>query len=339
MNYYELLGITESEKKLSEDEFKKVLKLKYRELSKQHHPDKGGDEEKFKQINEAYQILSDVNKRTEYDNPNQYGGNNLADFMRSHGYSFNQRKPTMNPNVEISMNIDITDVYFGKNYDIRYKTYCKCFDCDGNGGLNEQKCQACNGQKVRVEHTQFGIGVTPCNTCNGTGNRYETQCKTCSGRKVIEKTRTEKIQIPPSIINGETIGIRGLGNEINKNVFGDLFITVSIINNNDFELSSESPFDVIKTIYLDYYQMVIGDNIETNTVSGTIIKLTIPELTNDSKVLRLKRLGFRHKDRNNTLLDSYGNMIIKLKLKYPTEVSEEEKKQLIKAKKAKLKKS
>lgn len=333
-DYYEILEI---DKNASDSEIKKS----YRKLSKKHHPDVGGSEDKFKEIAEAYEILSDSEKKSNYDryghagNKMHMGGNpfeggfNMNDFMNNfHGGVRRQKRGS-----DISFNIKITlkDVFHGVTKKFKYKRTSACDNCNGEGGTDKQVCDSCNGRgfNVVLQTTPMGNfrAQQKCQRCQGDGRVIKNICKTCNGNGVSYKEETVSVELPRGISENETLQYTGMGNAIKGGLPGSLFIRVSIINHNDFERSGN---DLKYNLKLNYSQLVLGDKVKVPTIDGSDIMIDIPKYSDVGDNLRVAKKGLYKMNS-----DERGNMIIILDIDIPKNIEGEELELIEKLKKLK----
>ena len=316
-DYYEVLGV---KKGASADEIKKA----YRKLAKENHPDlHPGDkaaEERFKEINEAYEILSDEDKRAKYDqyghaafDPNAgFGGGfdgfggfgDLGDIFGDlfGGFGFGGSTRTRNPNaprqgenLRASVNISFEEAAFGCQKEVTVGRVEKCPDCGGNGctpGTTPEICPDCkgSGQVRTTQRTPFGMTQTmsACPKCRGTGKIIHQPCKTCRGAGSVRKQQKIKVTIPAGIDDEQTISLRGQGNSgINGGPAGDLLVTVIVRPHARFERDGTS---VLLEQEISYAQAALGAEVEVPTLDGPV-KLTIPEGTQPGSVFRLRGKG------------------------------------------------
>ena len=321
-DYYEVLGVS---KTATDDELKKA----YRKLAKQYHPDlHPGDKEaeaKFKEINEAYEILSDADKRAKYDqygfaafDPNSgfggfdggFGGfDDLGDILGSifgggfggFGGGFGgggQRRnngPRKGENVRVNLTLDFEEAVFGCKKEIPVNMVETCPDCKGTGcaeGTHPETCPDCGGRGtvVRTQRTAMGMmqSTSQCPRCNGRGQVIHTPCPTCKGNGRIRKKKTVSVNIPAGIDNGQTVSLRGLGNEgVNGGAPGDLLVTVTVRAHALFERDGSS---ILMDLPISYAQAVLGAEVTVPTLTGKV-KLTIPEGTDTGTTFRLKGKG------------------------------------------------
>ena len=318
---YEVLGIS---KNASEDEIKKA----YRKMAKEHHPDLNNhskeSEDKFKEGNEAYEVLSNPEKKQRYD---QYGhagvdpsygagqggyGGGYSDFggadmgdmfgdifsgiFGGGGSSRRANGPVRGDDLRSSVSISFDEAIFGVKKSIKYSRKESCSDCSGSGaakGTNAETCSTCKGQGQvkRQQNTPFGAfsSVAACPNCNGTGKVIKNPCSTCRGGGRVVKERTIDVSIPAGIDNGQTINLSGQGGHgIRNGGAGDLYITLSVKPHNIFERKGT---DIYCDIPITFVQAAIGCDINVPSVDKTPEKLHIPEGTQTSTVFKIKGKG------------------------------------------------
>ena len=317
-DYYEVLGI---QKGASEDEIKKA----YKKLARKYHPDMNpGDkeaEEKFKEVNEANEVLSDPEKKTRYDqfgfagvDPNYgagagggaYGGGfdfgDLGDIFGSFfggGFGGGQRRnpnaPQRGESIRASVSVSFTEAAFGCEKSVTLERSEQCPTCKGNGcapGTTPEICPDCHGTGTVQTRRQTPMGVFasngPCRKCGGTGRLIHQPCPDCRGTGAVRKRKTIKINIPAGIDHGQTISLRGQGNAgKNGGPAGDLLITVMV---QPHELFHRDGVDVFCEAPITFAQAVLGAELEIPTIDGKV-KYSIPEGTQTGTVFRLKGKG------------------------------------------------
>lgn len=320
-DYYEVLGV---EKGASEDEIKKA----YRKLAKANHPDlHPGDkecEERFKEVNEAYEVLSDPDKRAKYDQfghaafdpsaggPGGAGFGGFGGFGDIFGGGFGdifgdifgggfgggqqQRSgPRRGENLRVRLNITFEEAAFGCEKEINVGRVEQCPDCKGTGcapGTTPEVCPDCKGTgSVRTtQRTPFGMVQTSgaCKKCGGRGKIIHQPCPRCGGRGAVRKNQTIKVKIPAGIDDGQTLNLRGKGNTgLDGGPAGDLLITVFVKPHPLFERDGNS---VLMEMPVSFAQAALGAEIEVPTIDGRV-KLTIPEGTQPGSVFRLRGKG------------------------------------------------
>ena len=345
-DYYEVLGLS---KGASEDEIKKA----YRKLAKQYHPDinKAPDAEtKFKEINEAYEVLSDPQKKTQYD---QFGfagmdGSNfsqgfsdfgdLGDIFSSFmggmggafsGFNFGGRSsrrngPMKGDNRYLSMDIDFLDAIHGITKTISISVDKKCEKCDGSGAASKsdiETCSTCHGSGVtmRQSRTPFGViqqqGVCP--DCNGTGKRIKKKCPECGGTGYKTIKEQVEVTIPAGISTGQQVRIQGYGERgENGGPNGDLYIEIRVKPHKNFIREGN---DIYIRVPITSIDATLGTKIDVPTPYGDV-ELTIPPGTQPNSKLRLKGYGVKSL-RSNTKGDQY----VEIEVNIPKKLSKEEK--------------
>jgi molecular chaperone DnaJ len=333
-DYYDILGV---KKGASADEVKKA----FRKLAHEHHPDKtGGDDSKFKEINEAYQTLSDEGKRAKYDQfgadyermggfgggaggGNPFGGGGQGfDFSQMGGFGdvfsemfggggarSGRRAAARGQDIAMDARLDFKEAIFGCTRDIKlYKTVA-CDVCAGTGAEPDTKivkCGECKGQgRVRrVQQTMFGAFQTmaTCDQCSGAGQVPEKKCQHCHGLGLEKKNREFTLTIPAGIDDGATLRATGEGEAVKGGRSGDLFVTVRLTPDRRFQRTGRTISSEAK---ITFAQAAVGDTITVPTVDGDV-DLKIPAGTQPGDVLRLKGKGVpdlrRPKERGDHLV-------------------------------------
>ena len=316
-DYYEVLGVS---KGASEEEIKKA----YKKLARKYHPDMNpGDkeaEEKFKEINEANEVLSNPDKRQKYDqfgfagvDPNygagQGGGygaggfdfGDLGDIFGSFfgggfgGARANPNAPQRGESLRTSVNISFEEAAFGCEKEVSIDRIEQCPDCRGSGcakGTTAEVCPDCRGSGVIQQRRQTPLGYmstsAPCQRCGGKGKIIHQPCPKCGGKGMIRHRKTIKVSIPAGIDNGQTISLRAQGNAgKNGGPAGDLLIVVSVRPHEIFRREGTS---VLCEAPITFTQAVLGAELEIPTIDGKV-KYTIPEGTQSGTTFRLKGKG------------------------------------------------
>jgi molecular chaperone DnaJ len=317
-DFYKILGV---EKNASPEELKKA----FRRLAHEHHPDKGGDAQKFKDINEAYQVLSDAEKRTKYDQFGsaafEQGGTDGGGFggfggFDPSGFSVNMddmgdlsdilggmfgfggkggggRK--RGQDIEVDVTMDFIESVFGVTKTIKLYKHDACTSCKGSGSASGSKtisCSKCNGQgrTQRMERTIFGSiqRAVLCADCHGTGKVPETPCKTCKGFGIEKRNTDVQIHIPAGISDGEALKVTGAGEHSGVGgSAGDLYVRVRVKSHPDFIRDGN---DVRSTVRIPYTLFALGGYIDVKTVDGPV-SLKIPEYTQPGTVFKLREKG------------------------------------------------
>lgn len=281
-DYYKILGI---DKKSTKEEIKKA----YRNLSKKYHPDINPEgEEKFKEINEAYETLIDDNKRNNYDNPNHFSSNfNFTNPFESFSKNFNKRERIKNINV----NINPIDSYMGVKKDITYSINFNCQNCEGKGGKTK-KCDTCNGDGYIIQKIGTGffnkVIKKPCHICAGKGYQLIEICFECGGVGKKSKYQTLSINLPKGCGNGDSFRVKGKGDYGDVDGFGDLILIINVVNENGYEKNGN---DLIYELNLTAMDYLIQDDILIPHPDGDM-KIKIPVENNSGKKLRIKNKGY-----------------------------------------------
>lgn len=344
-DYYEILGV---EKNASDADIKKS----YRKLAKQYHPDiNPGDktaEAKFKELNEAYEILSDSKKRSQYDqfghagtDPNGFGGfgggnvdfdfGGIGDIFESFfggsgfGRSTKSKKgPQKGADLKYAMEIAFDEAAFGVEKEISINRMENCKTCNGSGarqGSNSSTCAHCNGtgQVQYKQSTPFGqfVNVKTCDVCRGEGKIITDPCNTCQGKGKIRNNVKLKINVPAGIDDGQTISLRGEGEPGSKGgPAGDLYISIRVRTHAIFQRQGT---DVVIEMPITFVQGALGSEIEVPTLDGKV-KYTIPEGTQTGSVFRLKGKGIPFIRGNGR-----GDQYIKVNVEVPKKLNEKQK--------------
>ena len=318
-DFYEVLGV---KKGASEDELKKA----YRKLAKENHPDlHPGDKEceaRFKEINEAYEVLSDPDKRAKYDqfghaafDPSQGfgGGGGFGGFegfggfgdifsdIFGGGFGFgggggrNPNAPRKGDNLRATVNIKFEEAAFGVKKDVFVSKIEQCPDCKGTGcaeGTTAEVCPDCKGTGtvMSTKRTPFGMvqSSEQCPKCRGRGKIIHSPCKTCRGIGSVRRQHKVSVSIPAGIDDGQTISLKGQGNAgLNGGPAGDLLITVLVQPHARFERDGTS---ILLDQEISFSQAALGAEVEVPTLDGKV-KLNIPEGTQSGTTFRLKGKG------------------------------------------------
>lgn len=349
-DYYDILGLS---KNASQEEIKKA----YRKLAHKHHPDKGGDEDRFKKINEAYRVLSDQKKRNQYDRFGKMGANTGAGF---HGYQghyrgdftdgmnfdfgdifsdffgggfsgFSQRS-SRGEDIKIDITISLKEAFTGAEKEKSLKRKIQCKKCSGTGADSKAGTTTCpkcggSGQLKKEIKTFFGttIKVVVCDNCHGTGKIPKKKCPKCSGSGIVEKIQNIKIEIPPGIENGQTIKISGKGNVSKKEGKpGDLLVQVKVKQDKLFKREGK---DLYYEAEVPFTKAVFGGmaKIPTFSEEGKIknVKLKIPKGIHSGKTIKLSGKGM-------SVLSGYkrGDLYVKVKIFTPKKLTHQQKKLL-----------
>jgi len=347
-NYYEILGISKS---ASTDEIKKA----FYKLAHKCHPDKGGDSEKFKEINEAYQVLSDEKKRAQYDqfgqtfDDSQFGGSSSPFGQGSEGFDgFDassiedlfgdlfggaspfgssrgaSRKRETAQEIVVDVSVSLQEVFSGTKRQISLRKYIVCDKCSGSGadpGSKINTCPSCGGEgKVKeIRRTFLGsfAKTTICPQCKGEGSIPEKECQKCKGEGRVKELKKASFAIPAGISEGEIMKFAGEGDAGGKGRdSGDFYVRVHIEDDARFKRRED---DIFYNFEVDFSQAALGDKIDIPTLGGKI-ELKIPSGTQAGKLLRLKGMGLPHYYGRGK-----GDMFVKVSVKTPTKLTREQK--------------
>ncbi len=344
-NYYETLGV---DKKATKDDVKKA----FRKLAQKHHPDKGGDEKKFKEITEAYSILSDDTKRREYDaygqnfaggaggsqaggfgfDPSQFsgfgGGNVEFDFGDLFGDIFagaGGGRNRIKRGRDISMDIEITfkESVEGTKRQVLITKVGKCDTCHGSGAKpnTEMKtCETCNGQGRVHETRNSPLGafssVRACSACDGTGKIPKEKCSTCSGHGVLKKEQEIQIPVPAGIDGGEMLRMPGQGEAVKGGTPGDLYIKVHVKAHPVFR---KDGMNLVMQMPMKLTDALTGTTVSVKTIDDKNLEVKIPPMTAPEETLRLRNKGVQMEGQS-------GDLLIKLSITMPKKLSSKTKK-------------
>ena len=352
-DYYDLLGV---EKTASENDIKKA----YRKLAMKYHPDKFSNasekekkeaEEKFKEVNEAYQVLSDADKRAKYDRfghaafenggggAGGFGGfggfegfGNAEDIFSSFfggGGGFGgfgggrQRGPEPGADLRVDVTLTLEEVAKGVEKEINYRRQAKCKTCNGTGaepGSSLKTCDKCNGTgKIKVtQRTVFGNfqSVEECDKCKGKGKIPEKKCKSCNGTGLERETVKKTVKIPIGIEDGQRLRLSGMGDASTEGgPNGDLYIFIHVKEHDFFVRHGD---DIICEIPITFAKAALGGEIDIPTLKGKK-SIKIPAGTQNGKVFRLKGEGI-----NNPRGYVPGDQLVKIIIEVPTNLTDDQ---------------
>ena len=331
--YYELLGVSED---ASQEEIKKA----YRKKAKKYHPDSNSDtadEEKFKKINKAYDVLSDEDKRKKYDQFGKQGveghagrgqrraASNFQDLFEQifGGGGRRRQRQSKGRDLRAQTTISLEEAYNGVEKTFEISRQAKCDECNGTGGEDGETstCTNCDGQgRVRqVQRTPLGRAqtVAECPECNGTGEIPESPCSECSGDGVVEETETITVDIPAGVRDGQRVRLSGKGNATSGGKNGDLYVFVNVKEHESLERKDN---DLFTTVKIGVGDAALGTKITVPTPDSEI-EVEVPEGTQPGEVLRIKGKGMP----SNNRFSRDGDLYIKIDVEIPGDLSEEEK--------------
>lgn len=350
-DYYEILGVSRN---ASQSEIKRAF---YR-LAQKYHPDRNaGDreaEERFKEIVEAYEVLSDEEKRALYDRYGHagvqgtaghhsgfydfeeifkrfFGGDPFEGFFRSQQRQ-RSRKKTRGGDIYIKVQLSLEEIYSGVHKRIKLRRYEHCPDCHGSGGTGRQTCPHCGG----IGQVQQRIGggfftqivVSTCPVCEGSGEIIIQKCKTCKGEGRIETDSVIEFDIPPGVTNGMQVRIEGKGHAGPRNgPYGNLYVDIEEIPHSHYHHEGKN---LIYDLMLSYPQAVLGTVVEIPTLDGKKLRFEVPPGSYPGKIYRLKGKGLP--DPHGGLP---GDLLIHINIWVPSRITQEEKALLEKLQSAK----
>ncbi len=341
-NYYEILGV---EKGANKEEIKKA----FRKLAHQYHPDKNkGDDSKFKEVNEAYQVLSDDQKRAQYDqfgsagpgfgqggfDPSGFGGFDFSGFQNAQGYDMGDlgdifgeffgggmrggARENRGRDISTEITIPFADSIFGTVRRILITKTSQCETCHGSGGKPGSKqvsCGACNG-KGQIRETRrslLGSFVTTrvCDVCMGVGTVPQEPCTDCRGAGVKRKEEEIEIRIPAGIENGEMVRLQGMGEAVKRGASGDLYVKINVQSHPLFRRDRQN---LLMDMEVKLSEALLGAERPIETLDGTVT-VKIPEGIASGTQLRVKERGVPG------ARGKRGDLMIRVTVKIPNKLS------------------
>lgn len=298
-NYYEVLEVQEN---ATQDE----IKVAYRKLAKKNHPDKGGNEDKFKKISVAYDILSDENKRKDYDLKRKNPFRNFDNSEDLFSDLFNRRKPNQSVHTtNITVNVGVLDSYMGNRHTLSYRRSIMCEPCNGTGG-ERKLCNVCNGSGVVIRQVGSGFFIqviqTMCENCGGHGNKLITPCFLCNGIGSKPEIKNLDVSLPHGVDNGQFLRLKNMG-DFKNGSYGDLVIRIELKPQNNFDKLGNH---LVYNVYFNLHDLQSG-NISVPHPDGEL-NIKLPKNIDTSKPLRVKSKGFR--------LETVGDLIVNQYVKY-----------------------
>ncbi len=347
--YYKILGVSEDS---SEDEIKKA----FRKKAHKYHPDKpNGDEKKFKEINEAYNTLSDAKKKSQYDAYGSsgagagFGGAGQGGFGGAEGFDFSGfqqggqggsfggfdfsdlfgggfgggQRVKRGSDIDVELEVSFADSVFGTKKTFSIKKDSTCLECDGNGAEKNSKlktCPTCAGAGIvnEIRNTMMGQIQTQaeCPDCLGKGKIPEKKCHSCHGSGIEKRTEEINVKIPAGVESGNRLRVTGSGQAISGGESGDLYIHIRVLEDKNFKKNGD---DVYSDLEISVTDAVLGANVSAKTVDGKIT-VKIPSGSQNGKILKVKNEGVKISENKR------GNLYMKLKIKIPEKISRKEKK-------------
>jgi len=337
-DYYEILGVS---KDTSADDIKKS----YRKLALKYHPDRNKDagaEEKFKEISEAYAVLSDSEKRSQYDRfghagiDGQYSAEDIfrgADFggfgdifemfFGGGGNRRGPRGPRRGTDLQYELYVTFEEAAFGIRKDIEIPRTENCSACSGVGakkGTSPKRCPTCGGTgQVRTTHATFGmqfVSTTACGTCHGRGQIIEFPCPECGGSGRVKKRRKLTVNVPAGADSGLGLRLSGEGEAGEPGgPSGDLYVVIHVMEHRHFK---RVDYDVISELSISFPQAALGADVMVETLHGQV-KMTIPAGTQTHSVFRLKGKGIQHLRGHGK-----GDQLVRVVIKTPAKLNKEQ---------------
>lgn len=351
-DYYKTLGV-------ARNATKEEIKKRYRELAHKYHPDKGGDEARFKEVNEAYQVLSDENKRAQYDQfgrvfdgagPQQGGfewpggfrvdfgegggagdfdfSDVFEDFLGFGGGGRGKTRERKGKDIRVDLEIPFEESVLGGKREIELSKLSRCARCNGSGGEPGAKLQSCHtcGGRGNIQKTQRTFlgsftQVATCPECFGAGKRPDVLCVQCRGKGVEPRMERLEVFIPKGVRDGEILKITGKGEaSVAGGVPGDLFIHLHVLPHRIFRRQGD---DIVMQMPVKLSQAILGDTLEVETLDGAI-KLKIPEATQPGDILKVRGKGAY-------MSSGYGrgDLLIEMKVEVPKKISKKIKEAIV----------
>lgn len=334
-DYYSILGVSKNANDVD-------IKKAYRKLAIKHHPDKNKDdkasEETFKKLGEAYSVLSDSEKRNQYD---QVGHHNFVNSASSGGFNrssdpfeafnsffqggfhktepFNKtNSPRVGSNLKIEIEVSLQDIIYDTTKVTKYKRHGKCTTCNGKGVTDESKiqnCATCGGNGVVYRRMGPMQVQQVCPSCGGEGTYIVNPCGRCSGQGIMEESLNINIKIPKGVHTGSRLRISDHGNFAKGGTFGDLYVHVYIKKDKVFERDGD---DIICTSEIDFQDLILGTKRNIDSLYGKL-SLQIPPLSQPDNILKVKEHGIP-----NSRTGRKSDMYVVLKPKFPKKLSQEQ---------------
>ena len=340
-DYYNILGVNRN---ASDDEIKKA----YRKLAVKLHPDKQAGksdaekkeaEEKFKDVNEAYDVLSNPEKKQRYDQfgtvDEDFGGGGFNPFdvfrRHMHGFGFDDdddffnranRGPQKAHDIRVSVSLTLEDIYNGLTKSIRYNINKECPECHGEGGTGVETCPVCHGTGQETTVRRMGNAIfqqtTTCSHCHGYGKTVKNKCSHCCGTGIINEPHVEEINIPAGVPEGGILVKQGAGNQGHDMINGDLQIVINYNIPNNIRIDGNNVYELVN---VPYYDCILGETYKVNIPKYGEKKYKIPENTQANDMINVGNYGINK-----------GSYIVVVNLVF-TSNSKDEKKLLEKIKK------
>lgn len=338
-DYYEVLNVPRN---ATEDEVRKA----YRKLAFQFHPDRNQNadaEQKFKEINEAYEVLSDAARRREYDQFGHsraaFGGADAAGFGNFGGFGFDEifetffggatrtsggRRAQRGNDLRVDITLSFEEAVFGCEKTIEVPRWDQCSRCSGNGaepGTQPSRCPTCNGtgEIRRVQQSLIGqfVSVSMCDRCQGEGRVILTPCQECRGTGRIRSTHRVLVSVPAGIDDGQQIRLPGEGEPgLHGAPSGDLYVAISVTPHQSLKRQG---VDLTYDLQVDVAQAALGDEMDVPTPEGPSTKVKVPAGTQSGRVIRLREKGVPH-----LRASGRGDLLVRVRVAIPQHLTEEQ---------------
>ena len=343
-SYYELLGVS---KTASFDEIKRAFRVKAKECHPDYHPNDKDAEKKFKEINEAYEVLKDEQKRAAYD---RYGHEAYTSGMNGAGAGFGQgfggfdfsaggfenifdevfnafggggrrsSRPNVNRGDDLRYNleIDLAEAYTGVKKNITVDNYVKCEKCDGHGGKNLETCSTCGGQGRVRQRQGFFVMETECPVCHGRGKTVKDACSDCRGTGRVHKKRTLEVDIPAGVDTGVRMRLAGEGNApLNGGMSGDMYVFVSVREHPIFKRDGA---DLYCEVPIPMTMAVLGGEVVVPTMDGRGETVKIKAGLQNGSEMKIKGKGMPI-----LRAGTFGDLYIIFRVEIPTDLTSKQK--------------
>jgi len=321
MDYYDLLGV---DRAATQEDIKKA----YRRKAMEHHPDRGGDEKSFKELQEAYETLSDEGKKRNYDTYGSAGGPgqngrsfDFNDFFA--GFGMNSPfggGPRKGQDVNLRVDVTLAEVIAGATKKVRYRRRVKCGGCGGAGGKKVEKCQGCGGSGHVVEVINHFFGhmrrQTVCRQCSGRGSTVSDRCTDCMGQGTSEREESVDVRFPKGVMSGHTLVMQGYGHMAADIAMpGDLNIIVNEVEDPSFRREG---LNLVHNHSVNIPDAVLGCTITVEAPTGTF-RMTVPPGCEPGKVLSVRGKGVPAHGS-----DVCGDLLVRVNVQVPKVLTEEQ---------------
>lgn len=316
-DYYATLGVTSN---ATSEEIKKA----YKSLVKKWHPDVNKSEDaeaRFKEIAEAYEILSDKDQRYQYDTYGHVSSENLSGFNSAFsGFSKRSKQVIVGADLSIAVTLTLEELHSGIERAYKFQREVICEDCNGTGGEDIQTCTECHGRGQIHKNISTPVGqfqtVTICHTCQGHGSIPTILCGSCQGHGTVTREEVVNVTVPKGVVNGSVYVMEGYGDAVKGGVNGNLLIRIIEASHHTFVRSKN---DLKININVPYTTLVLGGKAEVKTIDETKIRVNIPPHSEVGTTLRVAGKGM-----SIVNSDKRGDMLINLGVIIPKTITDEE---------------